>query len=373
MRSLLKLTLLPAALALGACREDQASSQPEPGPVRGLKTVLIEESDNSAIRRYPSVLQPSDTATLSFEISGRLGENSLDVGQRVRAGEVLVELDRSSLDLTVGEAEAALQQAQATAANAIADLRRKEQLWEKEVTTKANLDQARTAAQTSQAQVDQITKQLETAKENLSKAELKAPYDGIINSVSVNSFATVAAGTPVATLYNADSFEARFSVSYDIINRLAVGKSVTVRLADNPAISLDAQISELGSSADTVSSFPVIVRLNETHPDLKAGMAVEAAIEFSVTGDGGFVLPLTALIIEGQLDAVADPTAPMDARVFLYDAATQTVRQQAIKIIGIRENEIIATSGLKQGDRVASAGVPFLQEGQKVKLLATNK
>ena len=373
MRYLLKVILLAAIPLLAGCEDVKTTSQDEPSSVRGLKTVLIEEQEKTSVRRYPSVLQPSETTTLSFEISGRMGENDLEVGQRVQAGEVLAELDRSSLDLAVGEAEAALQQAEATAANAVADLERQEQLWKREVTTRAKLDQARTAAQTSNAQVDQINKQLETAKENLSKVELKAPYDGIINSVSVDSFANVTAGEAVATLYNSTGFEVRFSVSYDVVNRLTVGKRVAVRLADNPAISLEAQVNELGSSADTVSSFPVVVRLSEVHPDLKAGMAIEAAIEFSVTEEEGFVLPLTALVIEGQVETATAPDAPIDAKVFLYDEATETVKQQTIKIVGIRENEIITSSGLKLGDRVASAGVAFLREGQKVKLLTESK
>lgn len=75
--------------------------------------------------------------------------------------------------------------------------------------------------------------------------------------------ATISPGEAIATLYNPNSFEARFTVSYDIVSRLTVGKPVVVRLADNRNVSLKGNISELASSTDTVSSYPVVVKLAE--------------------------------------------------------------------------------------------------------------
>ena len=132
---------------------------------------------------------------------------------------------------------------------------------------------------------------------------------------------------------------------------------------------IDAQVRELGSSTDTVSSFPVIIQLNESHPELKAGMSVETSMEFDITEGDGFPIPLTALVNEGQIDVGDDPNAPLDALVYLYDAASQTVKRHTVKIGGIRENRVVVVDGLKLGDRVASAGVSFLRDGQKVKLL----
>ena len=363
-------SLLLAALLLTGCDESEVSDADNKTIVRGLKTVLIKDEEQVTIRRYPSVLQPAKITTLSFETPGKLGPIDLKVGQQVTAGEKLAELDRRSLEIQVESAESALKQVQSSARNAAADFERQSALFKKGVTTNAQLDKARTSKETTAAQVDQAKTQLEAARVNLEKSALHAPFDGIVNSVEVESFANVAAGSPVATVYSIKDFESSFSVSYDVISRIAVGKKVLIRLADNPNISLEGVVSELGSRADTVSSFPIVVTLNGTRPELKAGMAVEISMDFAVPKGKGFKLPLTVLTKEGQIKQPKSANDPGDAFVFVFDPATSTVKRRKIRIGGIRENQIIAVEGLKLGERVASAGVSFLRDGQEVKLLA---
>ena len=373
MRITSKIGLLALLLSLSACQKEETDARPE--PVRGLKTVLISQQENSSARRYPSVLQPSESTSLSFQISGILGENNLDVGQKVNEGDVLVSLDKRTLNLAVERASAALDEATAAARNAKADLERKEKLRLDGAISQTEIDNVRTTAATSQAQAEQAQSQLDSAKEDLSKSDLKAPYDGIINSVAVQSFSTISPGTAIATIYNPAGFEATFSVSYDIANRLVVGKPVQVRLADNPKVVLRGQVTELASSTNTVSSYPVVIALQETHPNLKTGMAVEVSMEFAVTDGAGYPIPLSAILVEGsiEIDENFDPLEPFDVSVFVYDEQNQTVTKRKVSIAGIRENEVIAVSGVGLGDRIAVAGVSFLREGMKVKLLSDNQ
>lgn len=355
------------AIALVGCGADEAEQAKT--PVRGLKTVLIKETEETTVRRYPSVLQPGSITTLSFEIAGRLGDVQLDVGQRVKKGDVLATIDTRSLELQVQTSEAALAEAKSRSKNAAGDYERKKTLLRKKVVTQAVADQSRTEAETTAAQVVQAQRSLDTARENLTKANLTAPFNGILNSVDVQSYANVVAGASVVTLYAADTFETNFSVSFDVVNKLAVGKKVKVRLADNPDIVLAGHVSELGARADTVSSFPVVVKLDETDPSIKAGMAVEIAIEFSVPLGQGFTLPLSVLPFDGVIKPPKRPSDPGQTEVFVYDPKNSTVQRRKVIIAGVRENSIIIIEGLKLGERVASAGVSFLREGQKVKLL----
>ena len=357
------------AVGLAACQEQNTVENAEP-PVRSLKTIVIEEVEETTIRRYPSVLQPASISTLSFEVSGRLQEVNLKVGERIKKGDLLAEIDTRSLEIQVESAEAALKEAQSLAKNAAEDAQRKEELLKKKVVTKAVADQSRTDAETSAARLVQAQRSLEDARENLGKSDLIAPFDGIINSVEVESFTNVSVGNPVATLYAADTFETNFSVSFDVVNRLAVGKKVRVRLADNPDVVLPGHISELGARADTVSSFPVVVKLEGSDPSIKAGMAVEISIEFTVPLGQGFALPLSVLPFDGVLEPPKSPSDPGKTQVFVYDEDTSTVSRRDVTVAGVRENTIIIVDGLQLGERVASAGVSFLREGQKVKLLA---
>jgi len=116
--------------------------------------------------------------------------------------------------------------------------------------------------------------------------------------------------------------------------------------------------------AEQVSAFPVVVRLKDSVPELHAGMSVEVTVEEPlIGGSGGFLVPLNVLAPEGGKDLHGVAT------VFLYDKGNSTVRKHKVTVGGIRDNQLVVTGGLDIGDLVASAGVSYLADGQKVKLL----
>jgi multidrug efflux pump subunit AcrA (membrane-fusion protein) len=155
-----------------------------------------------------------------------------------------------------------------------------------------------------------------------------------------------------------------FTVPSVIFQNLKVGQPAKIEVADRPNLTLTGVIKELGSKAEQVSAFPVVVRLKNDVPDLNAGMSVEISLELPlVSGSAGYLVPLSVLAPEGGKDLHGSAT------VFLYDGGTSTVHKHQVTIEGIRDNKLVITEGLSAGDLVASAGVSFLSEGQKVKLL----
>jgi len=357
--------ILLSVLALAGCKEEAAEV---PEMIRGLKTFTIAETETSQVRRFPAVLEPAELTTLSFEVAGTLGQVSLNVGQELAAGDEIARIDPTSLELQVATAAAAVDQASSAAQNAADNYARQQELLERGSTTRVAVDGARTEAETSAAALEQAKKSLEQAEQTLAKSVLTAPYPGIVNTVDVRSFATVGAGTPVVSMYSTDRFEVSFSVNFDTVNALVVGKEASVRLADRPDIILDAVVSEIASRADAVSSFPVVLELRESHPLLKAGMAAEASIEFDLPVAEGYPVPITS-IVKDNVGARATADSPAEMTVYVYDPADSTVKSRQVKVGGIRENQIIVIDGLSVGDRIASAGVSFLQDGQEVKLL----
>ncbi len=190
-----------------------------------------------------------------------------------------------------------------------------------------------------------------------------------MNSVDVSPFQTASSGTPVLSLYDPSAFTVSFSVNFDTADRLVVGTPAKMRLADRPEITLDGLVSELGARADAVSSFPVVVSLTETDPLLKAGMAVETSIAFPLPAQEGYSVPLSVIIRDGNADGDPDGESVSTVGIYVYDPATSTVIRRQVAVGGIRENRIILLDGVAPGERIASAGVQFLRDGQKVKLL----
>ncbi|MEP4035759.1 efflux RND transporter periplasmic adaptor subunit [Pseudophaeobacter sp.] len=338
--------------------------------VRGLKTVLIEEVDTTISRRYPSVLVPADVSTMSFEVGGKLNEVTLDIGQSIRTGDVLASLDETSFQLDLQRAHASVEQAQAQFDSASETLARQKTLLERGSATKVSVDNANTSAVSARAQLEQAQAAYETAQKTLTKTKLMAPFNGFVNTVGVQSFGNVAAGATVATLYRSDSFEVKFTVNFDTVNMLALGKEAHVRLAARPSTVLTGRVTEIGARADQVSSFPVVVTVTDAPADVRAGLAVEAELDFSLISSPGYSIPLSALIGDNMFSDTSENAEVETAGVYLFDEATSTVKRHSITIFGVRNNQLLVADGLKPGDRVASAGVPFLREGMKVKLLA---
>lgn len=358
-------TFVACLFALGglcACGEKQGASADQ--IIRGLRAYKISAYTENRVRRFPSLLQPAEVSRLSFEIPGQLKAVNLEAGQKVHLGDVLMEIDPRSLQTQVEQARAGVDQAQAQLRNAEADFARKEELLKKGFATQAAFDQSKATLLTAKAQLEQARRQLDLATHNLDRSKLLAPFAGTIAGVEVKSFGQVAPGQVVVTLYSDDSFEMSFSVPAMIFQSLKVGQLAKVKVADRPDLALTGVIKELGSKAEQVSAFPVVVRLKNDVPDLNAGMSVEISLELPlVSGSGGYLVPLSVLAPEGGKDLQGAAT------VFLYDGATSTVHKHKVTLGGIRDNQLVVTEGLAPGDLVASAGVSYLSEGQKVKLL----
>ncbi|MEM1362773.1 MAG: efflux RND transporter periplasmic adaptor subunit [Pseudomonadota bacterium] len=363
------LILVTAVLVVMAGCLPEKEQEISPAPIRGLVTVLVSAADDSITRRYPGVLEPSELNTLSFEVAGRLGRLNLSVGQQVTQGDLLAQLDSRQFDVTIENRKASIEEVQARLVQLQDDLARSEQLLTRGVVTRVQRDEDATALREAQAQLVQAEKDLASAEEDLADTSLYAPFDGIISSVNVDSFATVGSGTVIATLYEQSAYEVSFSVNFETVAQLGVGKEATIRLADDPTIALTAEVSEIGKRADTVSSFPVVVRLTEDHPLIRAGMAVEVEFEIEIPAEEGFLIPVSAAIPEGQIPELASITSVTPLEVYVFEPDTSTVTRRAVSMGGIRDNRFLIVDGLTEGERVASAGVTFLREGMEVKLL----
>ena len=362
--------MLPLVILLAGCLPEADDEEAGPPPVRGLVTTKVQAFDETTVRRYPGVLEPGEVNVLSFEVGGRLGRLALDVGQRVKAGELLAELDAEQFRTAIENRTAAVEEAQATLSQAEEDLARSQQLLDRGAGTRVTRDEDRTQVLQARAQLTQAEKNLTSAREDLDDSKLIAPFDGVIDAIEAESFATVNAGETVLSLYEETDYEVSFSVSFDVIGRLVVGTPATVRLADDPETELEGVVSEIGERAGTVSSFPIVVRLQRVVPVIKAGMAVEVSFEFPLPEAKGYLIPISAAIPDGQIPEEAGPNTVVPLEVFVFDAATSTVTRRQIKMAGLRGNQFLVIDGLSLGEHVATKGVTFLREGMEVKLLS---
>ena len=351
---------------LSACGEAEVATAPD--APRTVRTIVAAPAEPTRTRSFPAVLEPPEITPLAFDVGGRLGGLDLRIGQRVRAGEVIATVEAADAELRLAQAEAQLREARVAAANARAESDRQETLFERNVASEAARDAAVTVAEQAEARVAQAERNVELVRETVADTALRSPVDAVVNSIEVQAFGTVRAGEPVATLYRDEGLQATVLVSYDVVSALALGMDVAVRPSDGAPDPLAATVTEIARRAPAVSSFPVVVTLAEARDDLRSGMAVEVMVELPVpSAERGVPLPLSALALQRPADMEAMPRRA-DVFVVRRDGDAATVRPRTVAIGAVIGDRAFVVDGVEPGERVVTAGVPFLHPGQVVAL-----
>ncbi|MEM8992792.1 MAG: efflux RND transporter periplasmic adaptor subunit [Pseudomonadota bacterium] len=352
--------LLALGCLVAACEEDEASAPAD--RVRAIKTYTVTEPAGSDLRRYSGTLVASDTSSLSFSLAGTVATVDAVEGQRVTAGETLATLDSMPFELDRDAALAELGRAEATSTEKQTELARQRTLFKKGWVAKAALDQAVSAAEGAEAQLNLARSRLGTAERNLRNATLTAPFDGLIASRDVEPFQEVASGQSLFQINSDGALEVIISVSDAVVNRLVPGATATVDVPTVAECGCTARIIEIGTASGTANTVTVKAALLDGPPSLLPGMSTEVTVALDGTGDDdGFLIPLTAI-------AAGDEAAP--GYVFIFDPDARVVRKTPVRGgDSALDNLVSVVEGVSAGDVVAAAGVSFLRDGQTVKLL----
>jgi multidrug efflux system membrane fusion protein len=349
-------------IAFGCGKEEKP-----PEVIRSIRWIKVAETSTKQVRMISGTTKPVDQTALSFAVGGTVEEVKVKLGDQVRKGQVLAELDQQPFVLGVRDAEAELSKAHANVVERRANYERYVALYESNNASKAELDEARASFDSAKSQVKAAEAQLGLARRDLRKTQLKAPFKGTISVKEIEPYVEVPPGKAIFGLDGEESgFEVSAAVPESLVINLNLGDEADVIFSGLNYRKVPGVITELGSRSRTASTYPVTVQMQEQFPELRSGMSVEVAFEFipaSETGEPivtGLAVPLAAMLV-GEEKTVF---------VFIYDEESSTVKKTQVKTLALRENDIIVEPGtLKAGDIIATAGVQFLTDGQKVNLM----
>ena len=358
----LALLLLAAGLAAG-CAEPPATDSTEVRPVRYARALV---AGSGRARTFAGVAQAASEQDLAFRVAGTVTAVEVDVGSRVRRGQVLARLDSGDLELRRQQAEAGVAQAHAQARNARASYERVVALYESGIASMSDLDAARASYESANASETSAATALRLAEQQVAYARLVAPGDGSITRVAVDVNEAVRAGQPVIVVIDAGgSPEVRVTVPEAFIGGLQVGRSAQVVFGAVPDRTFDATVSEVGTASEGAAGFAVFVRLDAAGDaaGVRPGMAAE--VTFTVqgrVGAAGVLVPPEAVGQDQKGRFVFVLTRP-DAQN-IATAERRSVRTGALTPDGL---EVL--DGVRDGELVATAGLATLTPGQRVRLL----
>ena len=347
----------PTGLALLACLVLQACSKPVPAdePVRAVKVFTVGLDAMQSGAEYAGEVRSRVESRLSFRVSGKLLRRNVELGQHVRAGELLAQLDPQDFKLAADGARAQVSAAATNRDLALADYKRYKDLREQNFISAAELERRDTALKAAQAQVDQAQAQLASLGNQTGYANLVADVAGVVTSVDAEPGQVLAAGTPVLRIAQDGARDVVFSVPEDKVGKLKVGSQVQVQAwaADKSAT---ATVREVAASADPVTrTFTVKVALSGPEAWSLGSTVTVLPRALDRSGPPVLKLPTSALQHDGE-----------KAAVWVLEKATMTVRLQPIVIATADGNEIVVAQGLEPGMLVVSVGAHVLNPGQKV-------
>lgn len=305
-----------AVLVIGGVSVWQSGQKAKAAPV--YMTEPLKKGDITLTVSANGTLQPTRSVNIGSELSGTVKRVLVDVNDRVKAGQVLVELDTAKLldqveqsRAALASAQAQLAQAGATVKEARATLTRYEEvarLSGGKVPSATELDSAKAALEravasenAARAGVAQARATLSTNETNLSKASIRSPINGVVLSRSVDPGNAVAASLQAVTLFSVaeDLTQLKLDVAVDEadVGNVQVGQKATFTVSAFPARRYPATINRVAygsTKTDNVVTYTTTLNVNNADLSLRPGMTAAATI-VAREAQGVLVVPNTAL------------------------------------------------------------------------------
>ena len=334
--------------------EAVAGKADAPRPVR---TMLAGMSTLADVNYLPGEVRPRYEQRYGFRVPGKIARRLVDVGQEVKAGQVLAILDSADVLPAINAQAAQVEVARTDLSLQQSELKRQKELRDKGFVSGAALERQAAATEAADARVKAARSQLANAQNGLAFQTLKADRDGVVVAVDAEAGSVVAAGQSVVRVAQLGEKELLVNVPERAVALMKQATGFVAHLDAVPGKLYRAKLRELSPAADAASR-TYTARLSITNADdaLKLGMSATVRLDLAATQ--AIVVPNTALY-----------TRDSTPRVWVVDRASETVRAVDVKLGESTTDGVVVTAGLKPGDIVVTAGANLLLAGQKVRLL----
>ena len=344
---------LALAAAVAGCSGDKAPAE-QPRIVLVMRPV---GGPDAAVSVYAGEIRARNESPLAFRVGGNIAKRLVDVGEAVKQGQLLAELDPGDQRLQAGAAQAQLAAAEADLVRARGDLQRYKALADQQLVSRSAYDAQLAAFKAAEGQANAARAQSGVAGNQAAYTQLRAPRDGVIASRSAEAGQTVAAGQAVFTLAADGGREVAIALPESRIREFHAGQQVLVELWSAPDRRMPGAIREISPQADAQArTYAARVALaGDAARQVELGQSARVYVQ----GDAGqsvLRLPLSALQRDGK----------GGTSVWVVDPATHALRSVPVATGPFGEDSVPVLSGLQAGDWVVAAGGHLLRDGQKV-------
>lgn len=332
---------------IDAAVKNAASFQPPPEAVT---TIVAQQEQWPATLTAIGTVVAVQGVTVAADLPGIVDRIHFESGKTVRQGDVLVELDTRQ------------ERAQLTAAEAQRDLarvnfERLQGLVRDGVISQAEYDQAEAERRATEARVQEI-------RATIARKTIRAPFSGMLGLRQVNLGQYLAAGSAVVPLQSLHPIYVNFGVPQEAARQAKVGSRVRITADDLRGVTLDGRVTAIDSVLDErTRNVQVQATLTNRDGKLRPGMFVKAELALGASRPV-LTLPASAISYAPYGDSVFVVTELKDRDGRTY----QGVRQQFVKVQGMRGDQVAVVSGINPGDEVVTSGTFKLRNGAAVQV-----
>jgi multidrug efflux system membrane fusion protein len=347
-----------ALLLLAHCSK---SPEPEAKP-RAVRVEAVSAGAVSSRHPLAGEVVARRESRLAFRVGGKIRARHVDLGDRVSSGQILAQIDAVDLDHTRESLAAQLAAARSEHALARDEVARHRELLEQRLISPVELDRRETAFAVAGNRVVALEAQLAQAANQVAYATLRAEHAGVITAVAVEAGQVVAPGQPVISLARLEEREVLVAIPEQELQAIRRGQTARIGFAAQPGVVVAGRVREISAAADPASrSYAARLALPDAPPWVAFGMTASVILESPETS-------LPAVPIAALFEPHGSPGA--GPRVWVVEEGTQNVKSVRVEMGRMLDGDRVEVKGLKTGQQVVTAGVSYLREGEKVRILA---
>ena len=346
---------LLGCLALTACNKKAAARSGPAMQALPVQTVTVSSSPVPNSDEYVATIKSRRSATLSPQVDGNLTAILVHSGQRVKAGQVLMQIDASKQEATVAAQKATMQQKEAVYQYNQTEIDRQRKLNAAGVTSRDALDQAEQAYANSKADYESAKASLLTQEKQLGYYQIRAPFDGIVGDIPVHLGDYVSPTTMLTTVDENRDLEAYIYVPTERASQIRMG--LPVEILDNNEKPIErTKIDFISPQVDNqLQGILVKAPVHSQEAALRTDQLVKAKVIWSTSPTP--VVPVLAVTRLGD-------------QAFVYVAQDQNghyfAHQVPVELGDTVGNQYAVLSGLKDGEKVIVSGTQFLVDKMPV-------
>jgi multidrug efflux system membrane fusion protein len=338
-------------LALAGCGHGSQDIRPAK-PVVALK---LSPTDTTARNEYSGDVHARYESALGFRVPGKILSRNVNLGDSVKAGQLLARLDAADAGLNKDAAQAALTAAQSSYDTAKRELDRYAALVKTGAVSRSAFERQQDLFTTAQANYNQAQRAFELRGNQLAYTELRADHDGVVTAVDAEAGQVVQEGQTVMSLAWSSGREVYIDVPENHIADFNTAKDIGVTLWGAQGKHYTGTVREKSASADPATrTFLVKIAIRDPGPEVKLGMTAAVPVADAIDPEE-LLLPLSALYHKDT-----------ETAAWVVDPKTSQLKLKPVQVLRYTEAGAVIGSGLAPGDTVVLKGVNELYESEPV-------